>query len=112
MLVHLPDGLTDSDLSAISAYGHYYDQRVQYDPLRVQVSLWDNQVHRMMLKNAKPPLTMGKPPHPSFRALAELFTSMVCLLTAIAIWREGRRRGIRWRRYAPFAVAAERIDSQ
>jgi hypothetical protein len=106
ILVRLPDGLTDSDLSAISAYDEYYDQRVQYDPLRVQVSLWDNQVHWMLLKNTKPPRTIGKPPHRSIRALAELFAGLACLLGAFAVWDEGRRRGIQWRVYDLFAVLA------
>jgi len=106
ILVRLPDGLTESDLSAISAYQEYYDQRVQYDPLRVQVSLWDNQVHRMLLKNSQPPRMIGKPPHPSIRALVELFAGIACLLGAFAIWREGRRRGIRWRVCDPFVTNA------
>jgi hypothetical protein len=106
VLVRLPDGLTQSDLSAISAYQEYYDQRVQYDPLRVQVSLWDNQVHRMLLKNSQPPRMMGKPLHPSIRAVVELLAGVACLLGAFVIWREGRRRGIRWRSYDPFAIRA------
>lgn len=66
-------------------------------PGRIQISLWDRQVYCVTMKNWNPPTTIGEPPHVKLRSFVELFCGMVLVLFASRIWRDGRRRGVRWR---------------
>jgi len=65
-------------------------------PGRVQISMWDGQVYWITMKNWNPPTTIGEPPHANIRAFLELLLGLVLLVLSAIIWREGRRRGIRY----------------
>jgi hypothetical protein len=76
-------------------------------PGRVQISMWDRQVYWITMKNWSPPTTIGEPPHTNIRAFLELLVGLVLLVLSPIIWREGRRRGIRYHKYDPFMLLAE-----
>jgi hypothetical protein len=76
-------------------------------PGRVQISMWDRQVYWITMKNWNPQTTIGEPPHANIRAFLELLVGLVLLVLSAIIWREGRRRGIRYHKYDPFMFLAE-----
>jgi hypothetical protein len=76
-------------------------------PGHVEISLWDRQIHWITMKNWAPPTTIGGPRGTNIRAFLELLLSLALLVVSIGIWREGRRRGIRYHQYDPFALMAE-----
>lgn len=69
-------------------------------PGQIQISLWDRQVWRVTMKNWNPPTTIGEPPHLRSRCVIELFCGVSLFVIAFRIWREGQRRGIRYRKHA------------
>jgi Na+(H+)/acetate symporter ActP len=80
-------------------------------PGRVQISMFDRQVYWITMKNWNPPTTIGEPPHANIRAFLELLVGLVLLVLSSIIWREGRRRGIRYHKYDPFMLLAEQSNS-
>jgi hypothetical protein len=82
---------------------------LEANPGRVEISMWDRQVHWIRMKNWTPPTTIGRPPGTNMRAFLELLLSLVLVALSFGIWREGRRRGIRYHRHDPFVLLAEPI---
>jgi hypothetical protein len=75
-------------------------------PGRIQMSTWDRQVYRVTMKNWTPPTTIGELPSANPRSFLELLCGLVLLALSLFIWREGRRRGIRYRAQ-PLALVAD-----
>ncbi len=68
-------------------------------PGRILISLWDRQVWRVTMKNWTPPTTFGESPHLRSRGVIELFFGVLLSIIACRIWREGLRRGVRYRKH-------------
>lgn len=105
----LPKRISYDDLEKIRSWSQNLKltNDLETGPGRVQMSMWDRQVQWITMKNSAPPTTIGEPPRTNVRAFVELTLSLVFLLLSFAVWREGRRRGIRFRANAPFIPLAK-----
>jgi hypothetical protein len=74
---------------------------------RMQISMWDRQVYWITMKTRRHPMTIGEPPRSNIRAFLELLSGLVLLVLSPIVWREGRRRGIRYHKYDPFTLLPE-----
>ena len=106
---NLPKRISYDDLEKIRSWSQ--NLRLTNDlepgPGRVQMSMWDRQVYWITMKKSAPPTTIGEPRRANIRAFVELALSLVFLLLSLVVWREGRRRGIRFRAVNPFYLLSE-----
>lgn len=105
----LPKRISYDDLEKIRSWSQNpkLTNDLEPGPGRVQMSMWDRQVHWIAMKNSAPPTTIGEPRRANIRAFVELVLSLVFLLLSVVVWREGRRRGIRFRAVSPFYLLSE-----
>jgi hypothetical protein len=105
----VPQQISDDDLEKIRSWSQNLKLTNDLDagPGRVQMSMWDRQVHWITMKNRTPTTTVGEPSSANIRAFVELTLSSVFLLLSFAVWREGCRRGIRFRLNDPFVLLAK-----
>ena len=72
-------------------------------PGRIQISPWDRQVYWVLMKNRRPPMTIGKPPHANPRSFVELVLGTMFVVLSFHVYREGKRRGVQFKKYDPLS---------
>jgi hypothetical protein len=109
MRARLPEQASYDELAKVWSWSHNLKltNDLDSDPARVQISMWDRQIHWLTMKNRTPPATIGEPARASIRAFVELTLSLTFLLLSFVVWRDGRRRGIRFRAVDPFYLLSE-----
>jgi hypothetical protein len=97
----LPESMSEQEYKTFQAWAGNLDltNDLGARPGRILISLWDRQVWRVTIKNWNPPTTFGESPHLRSRCVIELFFGVLLSIIAFRIWREGRRRGVRYRKH-------------
>jgi hypothetical protein len=106
--VKLPRQMSNEEWKKIQSWSENLELTNDLDakPGRVEISMWDRQVHWITMKNWTPPTTIGKPPGTNIRAFLVLL-GLALVVLSFGIWHEGRKRGIRYHQFDPFALLAE-----
>jgi hypothetical protein len=110
----VPEQASDDDLAKIWSWAQNpkFTNDLDSEPGRVQISMWDRQIHWLTMKNLTPPTTIGEQAHANLRAFVELAFGMVFLGLSFLVWREGHRRGIRLRSLdSPYLLSEPRRRS-
>jgi len=110
----LPDAFTDADRDLYNSCIDYcLERHKEVFPIHVQISSWDSRVYLIRFNHVNPPVTIGGPP-PSLRLrpIFELAIGLAFWWSALAVWKESRRRGIRWHVYDPFVLLREMDNSE
>jgi len=108
----LPDSMSEDEYRTFQSWSRNIDlvNDLSARPGQIQISMWDRQVWRLTMKNWNPPTTIGRTPYPKPRCFLELLCGMLLFFVAFRIWREGRKRGISYRKH-PSLLACESIPS-
>jgi hypothetical protein len=108
LVATLPDAFTDSDRDLYdSCIDYCLKHNKKVFPIHVQVSSWDSHIYLIKFNHVSPPVTIGAPPKLRRRPIIDLVIGLAFWWLAFAVWKEGRRRGIRLRVNDPFVLLAE-----
>jgi hypothetical protein len=103
MATRLSTRISDQEYEAFRSWADNFEYTNYLKPYpgRIQMSLWDRQVYWVSMKNRRPPMTIGKPPHPNPRSFMELVFGTLLTILSLRIYWEGKKRGIQFKKYEP-----------